>query len=114
MTLIQTALGEFKVEWKLPPGEENGTPLQMRIGGFDERAQVFKGWVKAEAFSKVGYHGTFVIMTRDLVGVRLLPFELQTLTNVHGQGCPISWRRLWKGLILSPLISPHVLFKDKS
>jgi hypothetical protein len=27
------------------------------------------------------------------------------------QGNPISWRQLWKGLIMNPLVEPHVLRK---
>ncbi|KAJ2911555.1 hypothetical protein MD484_g8862, partial [Candolleomyces efflorescens] len=72
--------------------------LRLRVGGYDRRKEKFKGWVELESFSKphLGYdHGSFVVMKRD-------------------EGSPISWRQLWKGLILSPTVNTHVLMKANS
>ena len=72
--------------------------LRLRIGGFDKRKEKFKGWVEFEAFAKshLGIEeGSFVVMKRD-------------------EGSPISWRQLWKGLILSETVKPWVLMKPNS
>jgi serine/threonine-protein kinase Chk1 len=65
---------------------------KLRIGGWDKRKQMFKGWVDVEPFSRYGMEGSFCVMRRD-------------------EGNPISWRQLWKKLISSPLVEPHVLKK---
>ncbi|KAH0589905.1 hypothetical protein H2248_000097 [Termitomyces sp. 'cryptogamus'] len=69
------------------------TKMRMRIGGFDARRVVYKGWVEVERFVYGnGGTGSYVVMSRDL-------------------GSPISWRQLWKALITSPAVEPHVLRK---
>ncbi|KAH9487412.1 Serine/threonine-protein kinase CHK1 [Psilocybe cubensis] len=65
---------------------------RMRIGGWDARKQMFKGWVDVEKFAYRGEEGAFCLMRRD-------------------EGSPISWRQLWKAIILSPAVEPHVLRK---
>ncbi|GBE84122.1 Serine/threonine-protein kinase CHK1 [Sparassis crispa] len=97
--LVTAALTVLGVKWK-PPMEETdddgdgaGVPmLSVRIGGFDKRKLMFKGWVLLEDFNYGEREGTFCVMQRD-------------------QGNPISWRLLWKSLIMSPQVEPHVLRK---
>jgi len=55
---------------------------------------MFKGWVEVEAFSNGGQKGSFCLMQRDV-------------------GNPISWRQLWKALILSEIVEPHVLRRNR-
>lgn len=74
-----------------PPGETI-TRLRIRIGGFDRRKLMYRGTIEFEPFERGEFSGTFCIMNRE-------------------KGNPISWRQLWKGLIMSPLIEPHVLRK---
>ncbi|EAU93582.1 CAMK/CAMKL/CHK1 protein kinase [Coprinopsis cinerea okayama7 len=90
MPLIQETLEGMNVKCKLDPRSK--MVLLLRIGGYDKRKLKFRGWVNVESFSKHGYEGSFCGMARD-------------------EGSPISWRQLWKALIKSPLVSPHVLFK---
>ncbi|KAG9313546.1 kinase-like domain-containing protein [Chiua virens] len=65
---------------------------RLRIGGFDKRKIMFKGWVELEIFNWGNVSGAFCVMQRDV-------------------GNPISWRELWKKLIKSPAVSDHVLRK---
>lgn len=65
---------------------------RMRIGGYDNRKQVFKGWVDVEYFRKRGFEGSFVVFQRD-------------------EGNPISWRTMWKEVVKSELVLPYVLRK---
>ncbi|PPQ83836.1 hypothetical protein CVT25_000895 [Psilocybe cyanescens] len=96
--LIQEFLEHPDVKCKtklgsLPSINERGVEVyKMRIGGWDARKQVFKGWVDVEKFSYRGAEGSFCVMRRD-------------------EGNPISWRQLWKAVIKSPLVEPHVLRK---
>lgn len=95
MTLIKEALESEGVRCKDVPviKNERGMELhKLRVGGFDMRKQMFKGWVDVEPFSYRGVEGSFCVMRRD-------------------EGNPISWRQLWKALISSPLVEPHVLKK---
>ncbi|KAJ6522584.1 CAMK/CAMKL/CHK1 protein kinase [Mycena capillaripes] len=66
--------------------------LRLRIGGHDARKEVFRGWVEIEPFEYHGSYGSFCVMQKD-------------------SGNPISWRQLWRALIQSPLVEPHVLRK---
>ena len=119
--IIQESLEALNVKCKLSPLPEaaedqkqensraNGV-IKLRIGGFDRRKQKFKGWVEVEKFSYRGITGSFCLMKRDEVGFLLLPhFFLCEL--MWGQGNPICWRQLWKALIKSPAVDPHVLRK---
>ncbi|KAF8625648.1 hypothetical protein AX15_005269 [Amanita polypyramis BW_CC] len=97
MTFIQESLEALGVKCKPAPSREdpNGTvAYKLRIGGYDRRKIMFKGWVEVEAFSYRGHKGSFCVMQRDV-------------------GNPISWRQLWKALILSEAVEPHVLRKNK-
>jgi len=91
--LIQESLEAMNVQCKsAPPGPEPNAPLRLRIGGYDQRKQQFKGWATVERFVHKGEEWSFCIMQRDL-------------------GSAISWRQLWKALITSPDVEPHVLRK---
>lgn len=94
MQLIKESLTALDVKHRDgPTGEdERGEILRLRIGGFDKRKIAFKGWVELENFRYAETDGSFCLMTRDV-------------------GNPISWRQLWKELILSPIVDPHVLRK---
>lgn len=94
MQLIKESLTALGVKHKDgPTGEdERGEILRLRVGGYDKRNIAFKGWVELENFRYAETDGSFCLMTRDL-------------------GNPISWRQLWKALILSPAVDPHVLRK---
>lgn len=46
---------------------ENEAPLRVRIGGFDRRKEMFKGWVEVEGFVYHGAEGSFCVMQRDQV-----------------------------------------------
>ncbi|KAJ6498220.1 kinase-like domain-containing protein [Mycena vulgaris] len=66
--------------------------LRLRIGGHDARKEVFRGSLSLKAFAYRGAQGSFCTMQRDF-------------------GSPLSWRRLWRALIESKGIAPHVLRK---
>lgn len=103
MGIIQESLEALNVKCKLSPipqaaddqqqetSRANGV-IKLRVGGFDRRKQKFKGWVEVEKFSYKGVTGSFCLMKRD-------------------EGNPICWRQLWKALIKSPAVDPHVLRK---
>ncbi|KAG1730390.1 kinase-like domain-containing protein [Suillus paluster] len=92
MQLIKESLSALGVKHKDgPTGEdEGGEVLRLRVGGYDKRRITFKGWVELENFRYAETDGSFCLMTRDV-------------------GNPISWRQLWKALIQSPAVDPHVL-----
>jgi len=94
--IIHEALESLNVKCKLapPPGANSGDrqQLRMRIGGLDRRKVVFKGWVIVESFTYGDRAGSFCAMNRD-------------------EGSPLSWRQLWKALIKSDSVEPHVLRK---
>ncbi|EKM52927.1 uncharacterized protein PHACADRAFT_175408 [Phanerochaete carnosa HHB-10118-sp] len=68
------------------------TRHRIRIGGFDRRKLMYRGTIEIEEFEHGESKGAFCVMNRE-------------------KGNPISWRQLWKGLIMSPLVEPHVLRK---
>ncbi|KAG6827439.1 hypothetical protein H0H92_011794 [Tricholoma furcatifolium] len=97
LPLIQESLEALNVKCKLPEGQaESGSAtkgeLKLRIGGFDARRVMFKGWVVLEPFVYRGSVGSYCVMQRDV-------------------GNPISWRQLWKAVINSENVEPHVLRK---
>jgi serine/threonine-protein kinase Chk1 len=47
-----------------PPSDET---LKLRIGGQDQRKEVFRGWVEIESFVYHGAHGSFCVMKKDNV-----------------------------------------------
>jgi serine/threonine-protein kinase Chk1 len=72
--------------------------VRLRIGGYDSRRVVFKGWVEIEYFRREGmgmgrgWEGSFVVFSRD-------------------EGDPISWRRMWKEVVKSEGVLEWVLRK---
>ncbi|CCA68771.1 related to checkpoint kinase chk1 [Serendipita indica DSM 11827] len=65
-------------------------PSSIVLGGFDARKERFKGRLSIEKFVWRERDCCFVEMARE-------------------EGNPISWRQLWRHLVQSPLIQPHVL-----
>ncbi|KAF8992327.1 kinase-like domain-containing protein [Cyathus striatus] len=90
ISLIKETLELMGVSRKGP--EEDGQKIRLRIGGWDARRVQFKGWVWVERFSYREVEGSFCVFARDV-------------------GNPISWRKIWKSVILSPIVEPHVLRK---
>jgi len=93
MRLIHDALQALGVKCKPAepsPSDSSTLLLRLRVGGFDRRKEMFKGWVEVEDFVYRGQEGSFCVMQRD-------------------QGNPISWRQLWKALIKYQTVEPHVL-----
>ncbi|KAF8992340.1 CAMK/CAMKL/CHK1 protein kinase [Cyathus striatus] len=90
ISLIKETLELMGVSTKGP--EEDGQKMRLRIGGWDARRVQFKGWVWVERFSYRDVEGSFCVFARDV-------------------GNPISWRKIWKSVILSPIVEPHVLRK---
>jgi serine/threonine-protein kinase CHEK1 len=96
LPLIQSSLEVLNVSCKVQSIMGVNCPA-VRVGGMDKRKEAFRGWVVVEPFSSAprgGYvavkDGSFVRMNKD-------------------NGNPISWRQLWKALIMSPGVEPHVL-----
>lgn len=68
MPLIQESLEALNVRCKVAPLREGQDgPLRLRIGGYDRRKVMFKGWVDVEKFTYRGAHGSFCVMQRDVV-----------------------------------------------
>lgn len=72
MPLIQESLEAMNVRCKAAPvreeqREQGPQALRLRIGGYDRRKVMFKGWVEVERFSHRGSEGSFCIMQRDVV-----------------------------------------------
>jgi serine/threonine-protein kinase Chk1 len=76
-------------------GSDN-EPYRLRVGGWDSRRVMFKGWIEIERFTyrDGAMHGSFCVMKRD-------------------EGNPMSWRALWKRLVESEIVEPHVLKKKR-
>ena len=68
MDLVVDALQSLGVKCKAAP-QDPSTPelLRLRVGGFDRRKEMFKGWVEVENFSYRGSEGSFCVMQRDQV-----------------------------------------------
>jgi hypothetical protein len=62
--------------------------LRLRVGGFDRRKVMFKGWVDVECFSSRGHEGSFCVMRRDVVRRRLLVWILLGLIFMINTGQP--------------------------
>ena len=111
MPLLEEALQALGAKTKRAPtreGEER-TVLRARVGGLDRRRAVYKGWLELEPFAFRGVEGAFCLMLRDKVCCApraVVAFML--LIVCAAQGNPISWRVLWKALIQSPEVEPHV------
>ena len=83
MQFIQESLEALNVKCKVgsPREDPDGTvTYRLRIGGYDRRKVMFKGWVDVEAFSYRGHKGSFCVMQRDVVSVisSFLNRELRT------------------------------------
>ncbi|CCM05307.1 uncharacterized protein FIBRA_07521 [Fibroporia radiculosa] len=95
LPLIEEALTNLGVKWKsaveVDVVQSSGVTkvLRMRIGGYDKRKLLYKGWVELEHFSRGETEGTYCLMQRD-------------------QGNPISWRQLWRDVCQSSTVWPHI------
>lgn len=68
MHLIVEALQGLGVRCKTgEPAIPGNETLRLRIGGYDVRKQMFKGWVEVEKFCYRGDEGSFCVMQRDQV-----------------------------------------------
>jgi len=70
ISLIQEALEKERVKCKPQPpatNERGAEVLKLRIGGFDARRQMFKGWVAIERFVRGSVEGSYCMMRRDEV-----------------------------------------------
>lgn len=110
MPLIKGSLEELGVKCKMSDRDGDGASgiLRLRIGGYDRRKMMFKGWVEIERFVYAGTEGSFCMMQRDEVFSSHIYLQFFLILV---QGNPISWRQLWKALIKSSAIVPHVLRK---
>ena len=73
MPLAKAALEELGVKCKLGEAMEGGA-LRLRVGGYDRRKVMFKGWVEIERFAYRGTEGSFCIMQRDDVSFFYMSF----------------------------------------
>lgn len=72
LPLIEEALTALRVKYKPPEhvkdkSNPNRGLVQIRIGGYDKRKLMYKGYVKLENFTHGSYSGTFCLMHRDQV-----------------------------------------------
>lgn len=68
MSLIVEAVTQLGVKSKQgSPDEANPERLRLRVGGYDRRREMFKGWIEVEPFVHQGSKGSFCIMSRDQV-----------------------------------------------
>ena len=111
--MIFETLLVLNVQCKATPNLNDGptTEYRLRIGGHDKRQMIFKGWVVIEKFVyKDHAEGSFVVMKRDEVSKMAVFYVQENLFSLF-QGNPISWRQLWKAIIESETVGPHVLRK---
>ncbi|PVF94416.1 Pkinase-domain-containing protein [Serendipita vermifera] len=83
-TLLLQALQVLGVKTKEKP------PNMIVIGGYDPRKERYKGRITMESFSWHERECCFVEMARE-------------------EGNPLSWRQVWRTLVESPLVEPHVM-----
>ncbi|KAI9567517.1 kinase-like domain-containing protein [Boletus coccyginus] len=89
--LVKESLDALGVKHKDAPVIAGSRAVhRLRVGGYDRRKIMYKGWIELEVFDRMQVSGAFCVMQRDV-------------------GNPISWRQFWRALILSPAVSPHVL-----
>jgi serine/threonine-protein kinase Chk1 len=72
MSLIKESLEGLGVKCKLNTKDTdtgNISIWRLRVGGYDRRKVMFKGWVEIELFGYSGKEGSFCIMQRDEVYV---------------------------------------------
>ncbi|KAF5334270.1 hypothetical protein D9758_015541 [Tetrapyrgos nigripes] len=73
---IKEELEALGVKVKVPSAGQDGSfaedgKLRLRIGGYDKRKMIFKGWVIVDAFSWQENQGSFCIFQRDTIFPRL-------------------------------------------
>ncbi|KAF8528347.1 CAMK CAMKL CHK1 protein kinase [Hysterangium stoloniferum] len=92
MEHMLNALQDLNVKFQRRDSDENPELRKTKIGGYDKRKERFTGYVEIETFSWDGgeSRGSFCVMRRE-------------------KGSPISWRQLWKAMIVSPRVEPYVL-----
>ena len=76
------------------------------------RNALIKGTIELEDFENEGVQGAFCVMMRDQVRGSLATSRCGS-DAISAQGNPISWRQLWKSLILSSAVEPHVYRKKQ-
>lgn len=81
MPLIQESLEAMNVRCKVAPvrddqSQQGPQTLRLRIGGYDRRKVLFKGWVEVERFSYRASEGSFCVMQRDIVCITINSFFL--------------------------------------
>lgn len=113
MLVIHSSLISLGVTCKFPGQPDTAakeSSVRLRVGGFDTKKLMFKGWVEVENFTYRGHRGSFCVMQRDVVSG---DDDLQLSSNSMclPQGNPLCWRQLWKALITSAQVSPYVLRK---
>ena len=68
MELVISAVGDLGVKSKLAPTDDSQPErLRLRVGGYDRRHELFKGWIEVEPFLYNGIEGSFCLMQRDQV-----------------------------------------------
>lgn len=83
--------------------------LSMKIAGEDGRKLPLKGFVDIEPFRG----GSFVIMRRENVSSSVMASIMHSFSLIV-QGDPVAWKRLWRALIASQDVAPHILRKHAS
>lgn len=81
-------------------------PTMIVVGGHDARKERFKGRVSIEQFTWRDNECCFVEMAREEVHLSMHRYSCILMLP---QGNPLSWRQLWKVVVKSPLVQPHVL-----
>lgn len=72
MNLVVEAMQSLGVKCKAgAPDPASPDLLRLRVGGFDRRREMFKGWVEVEKFTHRGEEGSFCVMQRDQVRVSI-------------------------------------------
>ncbi|KAF7974169.1 hypothetical protein HWV62_13295 [Athelia sp. TMB] len=80
MPLAKATLEELGVKCKLGEAIEGGA-LRLRVGGYDQRKVMFKGWVEIERFAYRGTEGSFCIMQRDEAPLRSSNLDMPSPTE---------------------------------
>lgn len=96
MQHVYTALSALpgKIKYQTRPAVPPVAAL-ARIGGYDARREVFKGFIEIEEFdSREQGRVSLCVMKRDV-------------------GNPISWKQLWKAVVSAPEVNPLVLKKRR-
>ncbi len=70
MPLICEALDTMGVKHRTPDMTSEGM-LRVRIGGYDKRKLMYKGWIELEDFTHDDVVGSFCLMQRDQVRRRV-------------------------------------------